>query len=106
MHPALRMRQYQQQAVTSSSPDQLVVKLYDLGIAACHRQDRNKLRLVLRELIAALNFDQGGEIAQGLYDLYEYCLRESVNGDLEIVTELLGELRDVWKNHIVGRKAA
>ncbi len=100
------MRQYQQQAVASASPEQLIAKLYDLGIGACHRQDRSKLRAVLKELIASLNFEKGGEIAQGLYNIYEFCLRESVTGDLEIVIELLSELRDVWNQAVLGRKAA
>ncbi len=106
MHTAIRMRQYQQQAVSSASPEQLITKLYDIGIAACHREDRHKLRAVLKELISSLNFEQGGEIAQGLYNIYEFCLRESISGNLDLIQELLNDLRSVWKEQVIGRKAA
>lgn len=98
MHAASnRMRQYQQQAVTSSSPQQLVVKLYDIGIAACHSGDRKRLRGVLVELIGSLNFETGGDISMRLHALYEYCLNESAAGDLSVVCDLLTNLRDAWR---------
>lgn len=106
MDAANRMRQYQQQAIASSSPAQLVLKLYDLGIQCCRRGDRSKLRAVLAELIGSLNFEEGGDIADRLYSLYEYCLNESVGGDLEIVVEVLNGLRDAWKEGVVSRQAA
>jgi flagellar protein FliS len=106
MDAANRMRQYQQQAIASSSPAQLVLKLYDLGIQCCRRDDRSKLRAVLAELIGSLNFEEGGDIANRLYSLYEYCLNESVGGDLEIVGEVLNGLRDAWKEGVVSRQAA
>ncbi len=92
------MRLYQQQSVTSSSPQQLVVKLYDVGISACHAGDRSRLRSTLVELMSSLNFEDGGEIATRLHSLYEYCLNESATGDLDVVCDLLTNLRDVWKD--------
>ncbi|MFW5973460.1 MAG: flagellar export chaperone FliS [Bacteroidota bacterium] len=106
MNTAIRMRQYQQQAVLSSSPEQLVLKMYDLAIASCNRGDRSKLRAVLVELLGSLNMDDGGEIATGLRDLYEYCLVESANGDLSTVRDLLDGLRDAWRNGVMTLKAA
>lgn len=106
MHPSLRMRQYQKQAIMSASPDQLITKLYDMAVAACRREDRAKLKAVLVELIASLNFEKGGEIAQGLHDLYEYCLFECGAGDLAVIAELLGGLRSAWKQGVLHRKAA
>ena len=106
MHPALRMRQYQRQAVASASPDQLIAKLYDLGVAACRQGDRPKLRAVLIELIAGLNFDKGGELAQRLHALYEYCLLETSSGDLDVIAALLDGLRTAWKQGVLHRKAA
>ncbi len=88
---------YQQQSVTSSSPHQLVVKLYDIGISACHAGDRQRLRAALVELMSSLNFEDGGEIAGRLHALYEFCLNESATGDLEVVCDLLTNLRNVWK---------
>lgn len=106
MYTALRMRQYQQQAVASASPQQLIAKLYDLGVSACLRDDRSKVRAVLVELIGSLNFEAGGELAQRLYSLYEFCLTESVSGDLEVVSQIFTELRDAWKESVLTRKAA
>lgn len=99
------MRQYQQQAITSSSPEQLVLKLYDLGIQCCRQNNRSKLRLVLAELVGSLNFEKGGEIAERLYVLYEYCINESVSGDVDQIAEILSDLRDAWKQSVVTPQA-
>ena len=106
MHPNLHMRQYQHQAIATASPERLVVKLYDLGIAACYRDDRPKVRAVLVELMAALNHKNGGEIAGRLQVLYEYCLNESALGNLSVVAELLGGLREAWQEGVLCRPAA
>lgn len=100
------MRQYQQQAILSASPEQLVAKIYDLGVAACHREDRSKVRAVLVELTAGLNFEQGGDIAERLRDLYEFCLTESATGDLDVICDILTGLRDAWREGVLRRKAA
>lgn len=101
-----RMRLYQQQAVASSTPELLIAKLYDLGVSSCHRQDRAKLRAVLVELIASLDFERGGEIAERLHMIYEFCMYESSAGDLQVVCTLLTGLRDAWREGILSRKAA
>lgn len=106
MNATLRMRQYQQQAIKTASPELIILKLYDLAIASCNRGDRAKVRAVLVELISSLNFDKGGEIAQRLYDIYEFSLTESATGDLAVVSELLTGLRDAWKDGVIARKAA
>ena len=100
------MRQYQRQAIASSSPAQLVLKLYDLGVHCCRQDDRVKLRRVLAELVGSLNLEEGGEIAERLYDLYDYCISESITGDLDLVQIILGDLRDVWKQGVLARQAA
>ena len=93
-------QQYQRQDVLSASPSQLVTKLYDLAILACNNEDRMKLRKVLIELISSLNFEEGGDIAIRLSQIYEFCMRESVSGDLNQISEMLGDLRDTWKESI------
>lgn len=90
--------QYQKQDVLSASPTQLVTKLYDLGVLACKNDDRVKLRKVLIELISSLNFQEGGDIAIRLSQIYEFCMRESINGDLDQVAEMLSDLRETWKS--------
>ena len=106
MHSALRMRQYQKQAARSASPERLVAKLYDLGVAACHQGDRAKLRAVLVELVGGLDFARGGEVAGRLYALYDFCLRESIDGDLGRVAALLSGLRDAWREGVLCARAA
>ena len=100
------MRQYHAQALLSATPEQLIAKLYDLGIQACHQDNRQKLRAVLKELISSLDFEAGGELARALFNLYEYCINLSIDGDLGQVSEVLSELRDVWKSATIDRKAA
>ena len=97
MQTSQAAQHYQRQDVLSASPTQLVAKLYDLGILACNTSDRFKLRKVLIELIASLNFEEGGEIAVRLSQIYEFCMRESVAGDLNVIGEMLSELRETWK---------
>lgn len=99
------MRQYQHQAVLTSSPEQLIHKLYDLGIAACRQDDRSKLRAVLAELMSSLDPDQG-EIATRLQAIYEYCLIESANGDLSTIHDLLSGLREAWRDGVMTLEAA
>ena len=106
MYAANRMRQYQQQAIASSSPELLILKVYDLGIQCCLQGNRSKLRAVLAELVGSLNFEEGGDIAERLYSLYEYCISESVDGDLEVIRDVLSGLRDAWREGVVARKAA
>nr|BCX01160.1 MAG: hypothetical protein KatS3mg041_1206 [Bacteroidota bacterium] len=95
-------RQYKQQEILSASPEELVLTLYDLGLQACARRDRDRLRLVLRELINSLNFDYE-EVARTFFELYMYCLHQTHNGHFEAVREVLAELRQQWKNHVLKR---
>jgi flagellar protein FliS len=104
MHAALR--QYQHQSIATASPERLIAKLYDLGIAACHRGDRAKARAVLVELMGALDHERGGDVAARLHSIYEFCLNESALGDLDAVGELLDGLREAWHDGVLARPAA
>lgn len=106
MHSSLRMRQYQHQAVMTCSPEQLILKLYEAGITACIRDDRPRLRAVLVELITALNFEDGGDIAQRLHAIYESCLIQSSEPDVSPVQDVLTGLRDAWRETVLPLKAA
>lgn len=94
-------QQYQQQSVQTASPEQLIEKLYEAGIQACYQEDRDRLRKVLVELIEALNVEQGGELADRLLGIYEFCLNECATGDLDMIRELLAELREGWRQGVV-----
>ncbi len=99
-------QRYQQQSITTASPERLVLKLYDLGISSCRRDDRAKLRAVLVELISSLDFERGGEIADQLHGLYDFCLRASTDESLEPIQDILEGLREAWKQNVVQKKAA
>ncbi len=100
------MRQYQQQAVRTSSPEQLIHKLYDAGALACVTGDRPRLRKVLVELIKSLDFEAGGELSHQLYGLYEFCLTEAIDGDLRAIGDVLGGLREAWREGVLKRSQA
>ncbi len=106
MNAARRMRQYQQQAIFSASPEQLLIKIYDIGIAACHRGDRKKVRAVLQELIGSLNYEVEGDLAERLFSVYNFCMNESVAGDLELIAQFMTELRDTWRQSFNQKQAA
>jgi flagellar protein FliS len=99
-------QQYQQQSVQTAPPEKLVEKLYDEGISACHQGDREHLRNVLVELRSSLDLQNGGEVAERLQAIYDFCLRESASGDLDVVHELLDELRDGWREGVLEQQPA
>ncbi|MGB3541499.1 flagellar export chaperone FliS [Rubrivirga sp.] len=92
------LRQYQQQAVLSASPEILIDKLYGIGVSAAHAGDASRTQRVLVELMSALDRERGGEIAERLLGLYEFSIRAASRGDLEVVAEILEGLRDAWRD--------
>lgn len=104
-------------SVNSANPLELIVLLYDGAINNINGAEQSLLsenyatkgRLINRTLAIldglrdALDFEQGGEIAQNLYDLYEYMKERltlaNLKNDLDIFDEvrnLLTELRNAW----------
>ena len=107
---------YQQQAILTAPPGQLVVMLYDgarrfLGQAAAamregevRRADERLRRAeaIIDELLNTLNMD-AGEIASRLQGLYVFYRRQLVEAraerdaaKIEWVAGQLGELREAW----------
>lgn len=86
---------YLEQEIMTLNPVQLLIKAYDAGIAACNRKDETKSCAVLAELIDSLNFDYA-EIANSLFRLYEYCMREIKQGNFDSTIKILKELRETW----------
>lgn len=103
VHPLL---QYQKQALSAASPTEIVDKLYGIGVSAAQRGDVQKTRRVLTELISSLDFDRGGEIASGLHDLYDYALRQTIEGELAPAADILASLRESWRDSVLIRHAA
>ena len=86
---------YLEQEIMTLNPLQLLIKAYDAGITACNRKDEHKASAVLTELIDSLNFDYA-EIANSLFRLYEYCMREVKRGNFDVTVKILKELRETW----------
>lgn len=86
---------YLEQEIMTLNPVQLLIKAYDAGITACNRREESKASAVIVELIDSLNFDYA-EIANSLFRLYDYCIREIKRGNFDITLKILKELRETW----------
>lgn len=112
---------YQQQAVATASPAQLVLMLYDgilaslgrakqaqkegiSGIPAVNRE-LQRAQDIITELLVTLDRDKGGTVAQSLVRLYDFCLdrlvRANLSKDLTLldpVHDVVRDLRDAWES--------
>lgn len=109
---------YQKAAVNTLDQKKLIVLLYDgaikyLSIAAnkmnggdLYEAHTNLIRgkSIVAELLASLNMDAGGEIAENLQRLYAYMFNELIDANVEKdtkrimgVVELLKQLREAWR---------
>lgn len=98
-------QEYRAQQVLGASPIQLVLMLYDIAIVGCHARNAPRARGALTELIGALNFD-AGDVAVGLFRLYEYCLWEIGRGGHDAAAGVLRSLKRAWEEALGGRAAA
>ncbi|MEO0557948.1 MAG: flagellar export chaperone FliS [Bacteroidota bacterium] len=105
MPPASALRAYQHQAIHSASPAELIDKLYGIGLTAAQNDDTARTRRVLVELVAAVDTERGGDLAEGLIALYDFALRATSDGDLKTVAELLSDLRETWREATLGQPA-
>lgn len=121
MKSANKLSAYRANAVSSATPENLVVMMYDgairfLGAAirAFEHEDPldfnlnihenvTKTQAVIRELNHALDLENGGELAHSLSGLYVYFdnrLQEAnISKNKEIIEEILqriSDLRDAW----------
>ena len=115
MSYATHTAQYQEVAVRSASPAQLVVMVYDHLLLNLRRtrlateQGNLELRLAsldraraaIGELLAGLDLERGGEIAAQLNGLYAFFLAELVDiglrptaARLDRLIEMVAELRE------------
>ncbi len=111
-------QQYKQAQYETASPEKLLLMLYDgaikFGGQAKEGMNDNDYELanekikrvqsIINELMVTLDMDQGGEIADNLYNLYEYMNRRliqaNIRKDPEIVEEvldLLREMKEAWE---------
>lgn len=118
-------QKYKNAQYNTASPEQLLLMLYN-GAIKFAQQARlgleeknielanNKLKRtqdIINELMVTLNLEQGGEIAENLYNLYEYMNRRliqaNIRKDPEIVDEVLGllsEIKESWEEVITRKR--
>ena len=111
-----QLNAYKRNQINTASQEDLVLMLYDggrqylsKGIKSLQSGDMqaahdNLLRAqdIVSELMSGINF-AAGEIARGLFSLYEYMHYRLIQANLhkdsqpaEEVLEMLGDLRDTW----------
>jgi len=119
MNPYLK--QYQQTQVQTSSPEMLLIMLYDGAI-----QFLNKARIgienndieeihnnilgaqrIITEFMSTLDMKIGGDVARNLYNLYDYLhyrlVQANLKKDIAMVDEVLVHLKDLkqtWEEAI------
>ncbi|HWX44139.1 MAG TPA: flagellar export chaperone FliS [Solirubrobacteraceae bacterium] len=108
---------YRENAVLSATPAQLVVMLYDAArrflrqaatamrageVESAHNTLR-RAEMIVVHLDGVLDHEQGGEVAQRLHTIYQFCMahlnRARMDQEAHKLTEvadLLGELRESW----------
>jgi flagellar protein FliS len=121
--PANLNQQYQQSAVTQADPVKLVEMMYEGSIRFCRialkgiedndpeRAHHHIMRAyaVVAELMATLDFEQGGDIAKQLEQCYDYVLHLLKEADITkdpkhieqviaVIEPLLSTWRDAFKN--------
>ena len=118
---ATQSNPYQQQAVATATPIQLLTMLYDRALVAIGRVQavedprsaagivtvNDELQLaqdIVTELQLTLDHEAGGEVAGNLDALYAFCIEQMVQAniskDLEslpTVATILTELRDTFE---------
>lgn len=111
------INQFEKAAVSSASPLQLVIMLYDGALRFLHQgksamergdlyeQNRliQKAQRIVMELMSSLDMQKGGEVAKNLFALYSYCYNELIAGNVEDdpnkidhAVRVLVELRESW----------
>lgn len=119
MNPYLK--QYQQTEVQTASPEKLLIMLYDgaiqflnkakTGIANKNIEEiHNNIigaQKIISEFMNTLDMEVGGEVAQNLYNLYEYLhyrlVQANIKKDIDMVDEVLNHLKDLkqtWEEAI------
>jgi flagellar secretion chaperone FliS len=109
------MQSYQADAITTASPSQLVLMMYEATHAAVGRaidagpehptfdSELDRSARILAEMRGVLDHERGGEIAANLSSLYTFCIdllcdavEDRTADPLHTVEEIVGTLRDAW----------
>lgn len=102
---AAQLNSYRTNSVIGLTSGQVLVKMYDLAVVALMSGDGKRGIRVLSTLIDSLDFEYQ-EIAIGLFRLYRYCIEEINEGEYEVPTRILRELRETWAEALVSAPQA
>ena len=90
-----QLNSYRTHSVLTLTPGEVIVKMYDIAVAALIARDGERACKVLVQLIDSLDFEYH-EISVGLFRLYRYCMDEIKKGEFELPAGILRELRQTW----------
>ena len=116
---------YKNARILTAEPVRVTAMLLDGGVRAMRKarvhneagrrepfvSEIERASLIVGELRAALDMEQGGEIAKNLADLYAYCLRclfDASLGDMERLAEaekVVARVADAWRQANLGEGA-
>lgn len=114
-----RVNNYLEMKIKTASPIQLIIMLYEKAIQSLNYSiellesdnikydevNNNILRAqeIISELMLSLDFEKGKEIAQNLYKIYDYLIRECIDANikkdkdkLKNIVSILDDLKDAW----------
>ncbi len=94
-----KLDSYRNNSVLGLTPGELVLRLYDIGLASLAAHNGQRASGVLAQLIDALDF-RYHDVAFGLFRLYRYCMDEIKRGEYDEPARILRELRDTWARAI------
>jgi flagellin-specific chaperone FliS len=92
---AASIKSYQDNQISSMSPTQLILKVYDIAIVSVKKGDTIRAHRAIQELINSLDFEHG-DIPKGLFRLYQFCQNSLRAKDSKSVVSILVELRSTW----------
>lgn len=93
--PAAVSDPYREQKIMTASPEELIKYLYDAGVVACKRQQKDKALQVVQELINSLRYDHK-EVAMNFYRTYRAIMELISHDKYDRAATLLSEIRDTW----------
>lgn len=120
MNPYLK--QYQTTQITTASPEKLLLMLYDGAIqyslkAKGYIEQKNiqeahnyllKAQAIVTEFMSSLSFEPNPELAQNLYNLYEFInyklVQANIKQDTKMIDEALGilkTLKSAWEEAVI-----
>jgi flagellin-specific chaperone FliS len=94
--------------ILDSSPEKLLIKVYDFAILHSEKKEMIKTNNALQELINMLRFDDENyiDLSVSLFQLYQFCQDQTRKQNFETVSKILIELRESWIGAIINKQQA